>query len=47
MVKNNPKEAAILEERILDAYVALGLNRESERTWIHENWTMPEDTEDE
>jgi hypothetical protein len=47
MAKNNPTEAKVLEERILDAYVALGLNRESERAWIHENWTMPEDTEDE
>lgn len=43
MVKYNPAEAKILEERILDAYVALGLNREQERTWIHENWTMPEE----
>lgn len=43
MAKHNPAEAKVLEERILDAYVALGLNREKERTWIHENWTMPEE----
>jgi len=43
MVSYNPTEAAILEERILDAYVVLGLNREKERVWIHENWTMPEE----
>ncbi|MBP3410071.1 MAG: hypothetical protein J6M10_03650 [Clostridia bacterium] len=47
MKKYNPSEAKVLEERVLDAYVALGLPREDERIWIHENWIMPEEDEEE
>ena len=46
MKKYNPSECRILENRILDAYAALGLNREQERTWIAENWTMNEETDE-
>lgn len=42
MEQYNSREAAILLDRILDAYEALGLNREDEREWIEENWIMPE-----
>lgn len=41
--KYNPREASILLDRILDAYEALGLDREDEITWINENWTMDDD----
>lgn len=34
----NPADAAIMEERILDAYEAIGMDREEEREWIYENW---------
>jgi hypothetical protein len=40
MQKYNSREAAILLERILDAYEALGLNRKEELAWINENWAM-------
>jgi len=34
----NPADGKRLEERILDAYALLGMNREEERKWIRENW---------
>lgn len=40
MQKYNSREAAILLDRILDAYEALGLNRKEELAWINENWAM-------
>ena len=42
MVKYNQREAAILLDRILDAYEAIGLKRNDEIEWIEENWKMPE-----
>lgn len=40
MEKYNAKDAQILLNRILDAYVALGLDRNEERAWIDANWVM-------
>ena len=43
----NPKEAKVLLDRILNAYAAIGLDRNEEIAWINENWEkfVPE-TED-
>lgn len=40
MQKYNSREAALLLERVLDAYEALGLDRREELAWINENWTI-------
>ena len=36
--KYNSRDAGILLNRILDAYEALGLNRQEEIEWIDANW---------
>lgn len=40
MEKYNSREAGILLDRILDAYEALGLDRQEEIDWIEENWKL-------
>lgn len=47
MVYYNPSEAKVLLDRILNAYAAIGLDRNEEIAWINENWEkfVPE-TED-
>jgi len=41
----NPGEAKVLMNRILDAYEALGLDRQEEMAWIAENWDKYEPEE--
>jgi hypothetical protein len=45
LMQQNPSEGKRLEERILDAYGLIGLDREEERAWIRENWIVSDTDE--